>query len=140
MVVEFPAKFNGDNRNPFLKQKLITPSEKSGILNRLLFGFTNYDLFGLPTSKLMNNERDSYLADNDLLTAFIEDYCILEEGATVKRKDLLAHVKAHGAFDLRSRPDKDIINAFARHSGITYRRSKQGFVFDGIRLADGDDQ
>lgn len=139
MVINFPNSFTGEQCNPFLKEMLNAPSERSGLLNLMIKGYKIFSLFGLATSKLIDDEKASYLADNDCLTAFIEDYCIIEPNAVTKRKDLLEHVKTHGNFDLRSKPDKDIIAAFTRRPEITYKRTKQGYIFEGIRLqTDGD--
>lgn len=140
MVVNFPNSFTGEKCDPFLKEKLNTPTERSGLLNKMIFGYNVYRLFGLTSSKLIDDEKTNYLADNDCLAAFIEDYCVLEPNAVTKRKDLLEHVKTHGNFDLRSKPDKDIIAAFTRRPEISYKRTKQGYVFEGIRLQTENDE
>lgn len=134
MVVKFPNSFNDNNRDPHLKAKLSTPTALSAVLNWLLDGYDAYRQNGLTTSDDMRKTQQKYLADNDPINNFIEDYCIINPDSFTSRKDLLRHVHQFGNFDLRKRPDKDIIALFAKRTDIQYVRSKAGFGFKGIAL------
>lgn len=139
MVVKFPNSFNGDTRDPNLKSKLSTPQALSAVLNWLLDGYEAYRRDGLKTSEDMDNTQLKYLADNDPINTFIEDYCRLDKDSITARKDLLRHVHQFGNYELRRRPDKEIVALFAKHPGIKYVRAKSGYAFKGIALVEQDE-
>lgn len=139
MVVEFPKSFTDKDCDPTLKQRLTAPAEQSGILNRLLDGYHQWALNGLTTSKLMDDERQQYLTDNDQKSTFIEDYIIVDPDAVTTRKEMLAFIKRTAPYDIRRLQDRELIEMLTAIKGVEYRREKRGFVFVGITPNDDPD-
>ena len=139
LVVRFPRSFTEDNRDPELKSRLCTPEALSAVFNWLLEGCLRWQMQGLKASAEMSNELDRYLADNDIVADFIDNFCKLGENCSVSRKVLLDHVKRHAEFELRSRRDSEIIDAIVQaDKSIAYKRGKNGYVLQGIDILSDD--
>lgn len=77
-----------EERDPHLDEKL--RAEGEGILAWLVRGCLDYQQHGLVEPKKVTNASAAYRADLDVISQFIEDRCVLEEGAAESAQRLYA--------------------------------------------------
>lgn len=141
LVVEFRNSFTDQNRDPTLKKKLTREEVKSAIFNWLLQGCLEWQRrreqngSGLPVSEEMKKDRDAYLIENDELMYFIDENCVRDKNASVKRSEMLKRIKAE-VNSLRQTSDQELTKLLLSIDGITYGKKTTGRVFYGIRLLD----
>jgi len=89
-IIEFPNQFiKGKNADENLIEKLIEPSELSGLLNRALNGLRRLFSNGYFTeSENIVHTIEDYRKQNDTVLAFISDRCDLTSDGVIERKSL----------------------------------------------------
>ena len=124
--VHFSADFT-KNPDLHLKEKLLTPDALSGMLSLLVDAAQEwYDAMKAATAK--------YLADNDFISDFIENYCHCDERASIDRQSFLRKIKAEYPSECLRFTDRALIEAVTRMKGIEYRRTKSGYRIFGVNL------
>lgn len=144
LIIPFPHTFeHGKNADENLFDKLTTPQELSGLLNLCLEGLRRLERQGgFSESKTIQDALKAYRGDTDSVTGFMEECCILEEGARVSKNELYeayqawcenAGLKPLGKIRFGRRV-KDITNIEEGriHGGIR--------VYRGIRYVANDDE
>ena len=89
VIVPFAAQLD-DIRDITLKEKLLSPQEKKGILSWCIGGCLKWQREGLgdmPTS--IKRMLQDYYDENDLVGEFLEQYCDVGDGLKVKARTLL---------------------------------------------------
>ena len=130
--VPFTQDFTGAKCNPKLKEELLKPDALTGCLSLLVDYCLKYQKQGLLISQEMRNAREEYLAENDIVSRFVEETCVLDINGSISRKEFLDRIKARGTGTLT---DQAITDAVRNIVGISYRRSgpNGNNEFKGIR-------
>ena len=130
--VPFTQDFTGTRCNPKLKEELLKPSALAGCLSLLVDYCLKYQKQGLLISKEMEVARKEYLAENDIVSHFIEENCIFDVNGSISRKEFLDKIKARG---IGRMTDQAITEAVCSQAGISYRRSAPNgsYEFKGIK-------
>ena len=130
--VPFTQDFTGTRCNPKLKEELLKPSALAGCLSLLVDYCLKYQKQGLLISKEMEVARKEYLAENDIVSHFIEENCIFAVDGSISRKEFLDKIKARG---IGRMTDQAITEAVCSQAGISYRRSAPNgsYEFKGIK-------
>lgn len=93
-LVPFNRRFDGENQDKHLKQKLRNPREVSGILNWLIKGCLEWQRTGLnPPEEVLHATRE-YRDENDKLKAWIEECCDVRPDGIAAPKDLYRNFQA----------------------------------------------
>lgn len=130
--VPFTQDFTGAKCNPKLKEELLKPDALTGCLSLLVDYCLKYQKQGLLISQEMKNAREEYLAENDIVSRFVEETCVFDINGSISRKEFLDRIKARGTGTLT---DQAITDAVRNIVGISYRRSgpNGNNEFKGIR-------
>lgn len=132
-LIEFGAKFEGEQCDPNLAA--ILAAESSGVLNWALAGHRRWLREGLGRPKTIVSATSGYRADNDLLTAFIDDACVMLDRAETRSSQLYdAFTKwaAEGGEKYIATRRKFFNQV--RERGIKERRSNGDLIFLGVGL------
>ncbi|MBR3747530.1 MAG: toprim domain-containing protein [Selenomonadaceae bacterium] len=135
IAVKFEQDFT-KNPDTALKKKLLTDSSLTGALNVLVPAAVNFYRDGLlkPSAK-MKAARDEYLSENDFVGAYLAEFYEFGANLSVKRKDLLKHMRENCTEAARYR-DSDLAAMLAKVDGVTYRQgNKHAGMFYGIGKA-----
>lgn len=139
-LVEFPISFvddpNGDHqrpRNPFIADEL--REESAGIMAWLVAGFYEYQEKGLaPPSPVLAATKD-YRRSEDSIGQFIQECCIVNEGAKAWLKDLheeyISFCEDAGFKPVGKKKLSTIL-----HDEFLKDRDGKGFYYNGIGLKD----
>jgi P4 family phage/plasmid primase-like protien len=93
-LVPFNRRFDGENQDKHLKQKLRNPREISGILNWLIAGCLEWQQAGLnPPEEVLHATRE-YRDENDKLKDWIEECCDVRLDLISSPKDLYRSFQA----------------------------------------------
>ena len=136
LQVKFEQDFT-KSRDTKLKQRLQTQDSLSAMLTLLVNNSVQWYKDGLLVSNAMSADRENYFADNDFVSAFINEYCERGGGYSVKLKDLLNAVKMRCHSETANMTDKElrgIIRKVTQAAGIEIRVSVGLTVCFGIRL------
>lgn len=130
--VPFTQDFTGSKCNPKLKEELLKSDALTGCLSLLVAYCLKYQKQGLLISQEMKDAREEYLAENDIVSRFVEETCVLDINGSISRKEFLDRIKARGTGTLT---DQAITDAVRNIAGISYRRSgpNGNNEFKGIR-------
>jgi putative DNA primase/helicase len=95
LVLPFERKFRGTARqDPNLTEKLTTPGELSGLLNRALDGLNRlHRQGGFSHFKVSDDAHERFRIDSDSAAGFIDESCVVGESETVSRATLFAAYK-----------------------------------------------
>jgi putative DNA primase/helicase len=90
IIINFPNKFEGDNADKKLIEKLTTTEELSGIFNEAIFGLKRIIETGKFSSEKTTKEtKELYIRMSDSVAAFVMDIIELSSGGEIKKADLL---------------------------------------------------
>ena len=143
-LLPFEVRFVDDpkegerRKDPELKDKLL--EELPGILAWAVRGFMDFLARGqrLAPPDRVKLATEAYRRENDTVARFIEEACILEEGARVRAQEIhdayTAWCEEEGEKSIRK---QDFAKKMKERFG--YVRSKGSRFYVGIRLADGID-
>lgn len=127
--INFTQSFIGKARDPQLKAKLATADALSGLLSRIVAAAQMWYKHGLLESDEMKSARADYLAENDFIGMFINEYCQRGADLSIPRQEFLAKLKATCAGDclrLFGNRDRALAAAVNRIEGISMRRGAGG--------------
>jgi putative DNA primase/helicase len=136
-LIPFSVRIPDDQIDADLPVKL--QAEGSGILNWLIEGFAQYRDQGLNTPDEIKDATAGYRRQEDMLGRFIAACCSLGPAFDIKARSL------YGAFkDWATECDEAVIDErkFSKvvaASGITGKRTAEGRMWLGIKLAEGSD-
>ncbi|HHB90061.1 MAG TPA: hypothetical protein ENK60_01990 [Anaerolineae bacterium] len=143
-LLPFEVRFVDDpkegerRKDPELKDKLL--EELPGILAWAVRGFMDFIARGqrLDPPDSVKLATEAYRRENDTVARFIEEACIVEDGARVRAQEIhnayLAWCEEEGEKPIRK---QDFAKKMKERFG--YVRSKGSRFYVGIRLADGID-
>jgi P4 family phage/plasmid primase-like protien len=143
-LVEFRKTFDETKADIHLKDKLKTTDELSGILNILLQECLEWQKLsskgesGLIDSEDMQTTRAEYLAENDFVANFVDEFCVIDKDKSILRKDLLNRLKVEYP-KAKIFSDKKLTEMLLKTNGIFYnpRTGKNHMAtFFGIDLRD----
>ena len=87
LCVPFDVDFT-ENPDETLDDKLATPEALTAMLAKLVDAAVDWHDSGkLIETALMARAKSKYIADNDFVNDFVEEFCIVEQGLSVGRKD-----------------------------------------------------
>lgn len=135
--VNFSADFT---RNPdrHLKQKLSTPESLSALLGKLVTAAQDWYRDGLVESALMKQARRKYVADNDFLGEFVDEFCQHGENLKIDRKSFLNKLKTEYPSETARFTDRDLKQMIERVEGVKYSKLNGVRVLRGIGWARDD--
>lgn len=130
-IIPFLVTIPEDKVDPNLKAKLST--ELQGILNWAIDGALKWQQEGLKESQAVKEASNEFRQEMDTLQIFIDEMCVLEEGAEVQSSALYAcykswastnneHVMTHNKFG------REVSKKFEKH------RTKASVNFKGVKL------
>ena len=93
LTVRFPEQFSGAQADTNLEKKLKTSESLSGILATLVREAVDYYRDGLSESPAMAEHRQQYIADNNFISEFLEDFTVTAEGRFIISKEFLAKLR-----------------------------------------------
>ena len=132
--VPFNGRFEGDKADKMLKAKLAT--EYQGILNWLVRGCLMWQEEGLSSCNAIENTKDKYKSDMDILGEFFGDCCIIDPQAKVKSSHLF---KAYQAWAMENGIHRTMTQtAFSRkledRGNFIKQKNMYGALWQGIGL------
>ena len=90
--VEYTQFFPADRADVTLPAKLTTLENRSALLKILVDHSQNFYRDGLIESDDMKAAKAEYFNENDFVSNFVDEYCIIGEGGDIKRKDFEARL------------------------------------------------
>ena len=94
LTVRFPEQFSGARADTNLENKLKQSESLSGILATLVRETVTYYKEGLLESPAMAEHRQQYIADNNFISEFLEDFTVTAEGKFITSKYFLNRLRA----------------------------------------------
>lgn len=90
--VEYIQIFSADRADVTLPAKLTTPENRSALLKILVGHSQDFYRNGLIESDDMKAAKAEYFNENDFVSNFVDEYCIIGEGGVITRKDFEARL------------------------------------------------
>ncbi|MCR9272544.1 MULTISPECIES: phage/plasmid primase, P4 family [Mameliella] len=121
------------NRDDTLPERL--REEASGIFNRILAGLADYRENGLGVPETVATAAARYAADSDLIMAFLEESCEINETASVGASDLYRAYRTWCGKGGYSQLSQNIFRQeIIKRTSISPKRTNKGNVWPGIGL------
>lgn len=140
--VEFTQKFSGDRADPDLPQKLSTPENRSAFLKLLVDEAQIWYREGLIESNAMKEAKQEYFAENDFVSTFVEENCIIGDGGEIPRKTFEEKIVAAFPAETKRIKKKDlfrIISEKLESLGAYYMKDNHNKnIFRNIRWQETD--
>ena len=117
------------NPDTLLKKKLLAPHSLSAMLVLLVDAAQKFYRDGLIITDSMKKETENYLAENDFISDFINDYCQRGQNLSIPRQQFLGRLKdicGGECFQQFKNSDRALTDAIKRIDGISYRRTTGG--------------
>ena len=108
--VEYTQFFHADRADVTLPAKLTTPENRSALLNILLNHAKNFYRDGLIESDDMKAAKAEYFNENDFVSNFVDEYCIIGEGGEIRRKDFETRLIAAYPSETSRLKKKDLLH------------------------------
>jgi len=90
IIVEFPFMFEGDKRDPYILDKITTPQELSGLLNKAISLIPKLKAKSdLTYNKTIDDTREKYNLRSDPARSFIEECIQADEWPTIIKKEVV---------------------------------------------------
>jgi putative DNA primase/helicase len=121
-LIPFTQRFDGERQDPKLPEKL--RSEMAGVLAWMVEGCLEWQEHGLGEPESVRAATNQYRAEMDTLAAFIEDRCVVREGAVAPATPLYKQYQMW-CDDAGEKPDTQ------KMFGMRLR--ERGFVNDKIK-------
>jgi len=141
IMINFPNKFEGENRNPNILEGISTEEELSGLLNWALEGLRRLLKNGHFSNSITTEEiREQYIKQSNPVLAFVEDRLISDSKGEISKDELYRAfcdyceevglpTKAKNVFG------RELPRYIAVDSGQT---REKGHIWRGIRLVNTD--
>ena len=137
-TLEFNQTFEGNQADLSLPKRLLEEENLSALLSIIVDGA--YDFYRedkLIESAEMNNSRRTYIADNDFITQFIEEFCVVGNNKHCTRKEFLDELKKNfGAECARYRNDRELGKLVEQLPNCRRERTNRGIEYFGFGIAD----
>jgi putative DNA primase/helicase len=118
--------------DPDMVDKLLQ-HESSGILNWLIKGWQSYRQQGFIEPAAVSQATAGYRSDSDLLGAFIDENCVLEEGAIVTADELYKQYLNSGGKESKANLCREMAERFRKEKPSSGQYRKK-VIYHGIRL------
>lgn len=90
IIVEFPHVFDGEKRDPYVIDKITSPTELSGLLNKVLTLIPDLKKKAdLTYSKTLEDTRNKYMLVSDPVKSFLEERIENTDWAVKIKKELV---------------------------------------------------
>lgn len=90
--VEYTQIFSAERADVTLPAKLATPKNRSALLKILVNHAQDFYRNGLIESDDMKAAKAEYFNENDFVSNFVDEYCVIGEGGVITRKDFEARL------------------------------------------------
>ena len=90
--VEYTQIFSAERADVTLPAKLATPENRSALLKILVNHAQDFYRNGLIESDDMKAAKAEYFNENDFVSNFVDEYCVIGEGGVITRKDFEARL------------------------------------------------
>ncbi|WP_169717770.1 phage/plasmid primase, P4 family [Sporomusa silvacetica] len=141
VIINFPNSFpaGSPQRDPYLLEKLITPTELSGLLNKAIKSLKRLmqrGEFVMPPS--CQNAVDEYVFLNDSCKAFLNDCIEISEHERVQRSTLFEYYKRYcGVSELKPVRDRKFNERVREFFPLVQEVKSCGILFwNGIKVID----
>ncbi len=132
-LIPFNAHFEGLKDDKNLKEKLA--GELPGILNWLVVGCMEWQLWGLGESLAVQKATAAYRAEEDVLATFFTEVCIVTPTATVLRSMLYKAYLAWCESAGEKHVSAQLLNNRLRERGFSYVQVHgEGWTWQGLGL------
>ena len=137
-TLEFNQTFEGNKADLGLPKRLLEDENLSALLSIIVDGAYDFYREGkLIESAEMQTSRKTYVADNDFIAQFIEEFCVVGDDKYCLRKIFLEELrKKFGAECSRYRNDRELGNLVEQLPNCRKGKSKSGIVYYGFGLVD----
>jgi P4 family phage/plasmid primase-like protien len=132
LMLEFNAYFAGSKRDNKLLDKL--KNEAGGILSWMIQGTLEWIEYGLAVPPTVRATTDAYLASEDLVSQWIEDYCITGPNLTGASSALYESWKNFSEASGTRAGDAKWFKNTLEARGHNWKRASSGIIFEGIDL------
>lgn len=96
ILIPFENTFTGDKKDPRLLEKLTTPEELSGFLNKAIAAYREMDTRGAFTGEgNTEQKRDYYTRLSDPIHCFVEDCVLFDPESMVNKQELYTEFRAY---------------------------------------------
>lgn len=131
IMIPFTVQIPDEKVDKDLKYKL--KKELRGILNWAVEGCLKWQREGLSMPQSIKVATEEYKSEMDVITAFIDECCIVSAGESVKAKDLY---QAYKRWAIENEQFLMSNTKFGREIGMKYRkeRGRQGNIYKGLKL------
>ena len=139
----FSQTFTGDRADRQLPEKLATPNARSAMLSILVAEAQAWYRGGLLESEEMVAAKDAYIAANDFISEFVNEFCEFGDGFIELRE--FTETLRDNSDEARKTPErilKDMVKKWLiGKNGVTFKKSTDNksrrVGFSGIRWLDG---
>lgn len=133
IIVPFSADLD-DMRDVTLKERLLYPQERGGILAWCVEGCLKWQREGLGEMPIaIKKMLSDYYAENDVIGEFISTYCNTGEGLRVKAKDLYKAFTEEMGYGIGWRGMKlSTFKEDMQNRGFERKRYTEGYYFENI--------
>ena len=137
--VEYTEIFPADRADVTLSEKLATTQNRSALLNILIAQSQSFYRDGLIESDAMKDAKAVYFSENDFVSSFVEENCIIGDGSEIRRKDFESRLIAAYPAETSRLKKKDLLRVITdrlNSLGVTYIKAHANQnVFRNIRWA-----
>ncbi|MBR4641597.1 MAG: toprim domain-containing protein [Selenomonadaceae bacterium] len=136
-TLEFSQTFEGKDADLSLPKRLLEEENLSALLSVIVDGAYNYYREDkLIESAEMNKSRRTYIADNDFITQFIEEFCVTGDDKHCTRKDFLDKLRNNFGFECSRYNDRELGKLVEQLPNCRRERTKRGIEYFGFGLVD----
>ena len=135
--VEYTQIFSPDRADVTLLAKLTTPENRSALLKILVNHSQDFYRNGLIESDDMKAAKAEYFNENDFVSNFVDEFCIIGEGGEIKRKDFEARLISNYPSETSRLKKKDLLRIITERLnflGAQYKKDNHNKnIFSNIR-------
>ena len=135
--VEYTQIFSADRADVTLPAKLATPKNRSALLKILVSHSQDFYRNGLIESDDMKAAKAEYFNENDFVSNFVDEYCVISEGGVITRKDFEARLISAYPSETSRLKKKDLIRVIIERLnflGAQYKKDNHNKnIFNNIR-------
>lgn len=136
-TLEFSQTFEGKDADLSLPKRLLEEENLSALLSVIVGGaYDYYREDKLIESAEMNKSRRTYIADNDFITQFIEEFCVTGDDKHCTRKDFLDKLRNNFGFECSRYNDRELGKLVEQLPNCRRERTKRGIEYFGFGLVD----
>ena len=133
-LIPFEAKFEGERADKQLEEKL--RAEATGILAWAVRGCLAWQERGLEPPEKVREATEAYRVEQDVLSQFIDECCVVADHAWVRASDLYARYKAWAEENGLPVLSSTKFGTQLMERGFRKTRDRRGRIYLGIGLLD----